>query len=196
MFNNIQQAVLERMQVLEALDARHRKEGFPKLQALRQVVPETGRFLALLAAGAPEGQWIEVGTSGGYSALWISQACRVRNQKLITFEILPEKVKLAQETFVLTGTGEVIELIVGDARQLLGGYRQVAFCFLDAEKDVYQDCYELVVANLVPGGWLVADNVFSHQAELQPFVDAVLADDRVDAIVATIGKGLLVCRKR
>lgn len=195
MFHNIPQVVLERMQVLEALDARHRKEGVPKLQALRQVVPETGRFLALLAAGAPEGQLIEVGTSAGYSALWLSLACRARNQKLITFEILPEKAKLAQETFALTDTGEVIELIAGDARQLLGEYRQVAFCFLDAEKDVYQACYDLVVANLVPGAWLVADNVFSHQVELQPFVDAVLADDRVDAIVATIGKGLLVCRK-
>jgi predicted O-methyltransferase YrrM len=196
MFINIPQAILERMRVLEALDAHHRKEGVPKLQALRQVVPETGRFLALLAAGAPEGQFIEVGTSGGYSALWLSLACRARNQKLITFEILPEKSKLARETFALTGTDDAIELIDGDARQLLGEYHRVAFCFLDAEKDVYQACYDLVVANLVPGAWLVADNVFSHQAELQPFVDAVLADDRVDAIVGTIGKGLLVCRKR
>ena len=68
--------MLERMQYLEAIDARDRLDGTPQTRRLRQIVPETGRFLTLLAASAHAGQVLEVGTSGGYSGLWLCLACR------------------------------------------------------------------------------------------------------------------------
>ena len=71
----------------------------------------------------------------------------------------------------------------------------VAFCFLDTEKEIYQDCYKAVIPNLVSGGLLVADNAISHQYELQPVIDQALNDIRVDAMVISVGKGLLVNRK-
>jgi predicted O-methyltransferase YrrM len=71
----------------------------------------------------------------------------------------------------------------------------VAFCFLDAEKEVYESCYEAVVPRLVPGGLLVADNAINHAATLQPLIDRALGDRRVDALVVPIAKGELVCRK-
>jgi predicted O-methyltransferase YrrM len=71
----------------------------------------------------------------------------------------------------------------------------VGFCFLDAEKEVYGECYDLVVPKLVPGGLLVADNAISHYEDLKPMLDRALTDSRVDAIVVPIGKGELVCRK-
>ena len=77
--------IKKQMDDLEAIDSRDRQDGTPKAKRLRQVVPETGKFLALAAASTPPGQWIEIGTSGGYSGLWISLACRLRQQKLITF---------------------------------------------------------------------------------------------------------------
>ncbi|PKN83812.1 MAG: methyltransferase, partial [Chloroflexi bacterium HGW-Chloroflexi-7] len=72
---------------------------------------------------------------------------------------------------------------------------KIAFCFLDAEKEVYQECYETVVPKLVKGGLLVADNAINHQATLQPMLDRALADERVDAMIIPIGKGELVCLK-
>ena len=71
----------------------------------------------------------------------------------------------------------------------------MAFCFLDAEKDVYSDCYDLVVPQLVPGGLLAADNVISHADALGPLVERAYADDRVDAVVVPIGKGELLVRR-
>ena len=71
----------------------------------------------------------------------------------------------------------------------------IAFCFLDAEKDIYQDCYNLVVPNLVTGGLLLADNVISHARFLEPFVENAAVDERVDTVVVPVGKGLLFCRK-
>jgi caffeoyl-CoA O-methyltransferase len=65
---------------------------------------------------------------------------------------------------------------------------------MDAEKDLYQACYDLVIPNMVPGGIFAADNATSHP-ELRPFLDLVLADSCVDAMVVPVGKGVLVCRK-
>lgn len=195
MFHSIPKPMLDRMTYLEAIDARDREDGTPKAQRLRQIPPETGRFLALLAASAPPGALVEIGTSGGYSSLWLILACMQRGDRLTTFEVAENKVQLAQETFAAAGVQEHVELVHGDARERLAGFEQFALCFLDAEKDVYPKCYELVVPRLAPGGWFVADNVTSHQAELAGFVAQVLADERVDAMVVPVGKGLLVARR-
>jgi predicted O-methyltransferase YrrM len=148
-----------------------------------------------MAAAAPKGRWIEIGTSAGYSTMWLSLACRQVGQKLTTFEVLEEKVALARETFRLAGIQDVVELVSGDARAHLGRLRGVSFCFLDAEKEFYADCYEAVVPNLVPGGILVADNAISHAADLQPMLDRALSDERVDAVIVPMGTGELVCRR-
>lgn len=195
MFHNIRPEIIERMRALEAQDTRDREDGTPRPQRLRQVVPETGRFLALLAASAPAGAYIEIGTSAGYSTLWIALACELLSRRITTFEVLPEKVRLARETFRLTQTEPVVTLIHGDARDYLPRYTDIAFCFIDAEKEDYGDFYELVVPRMVTGGILIADNAINHRAVLQPMLDRALSDPRVDAVIVPIGKGELLCRK-
>ena len=195
MFHDISEEILARMRQLEDIDSRDRADGTGRLERLRQIPPETGKLLAMLASGAPEGKYIEIGTSAGYSALWLALACRQVGRKLRTFEVLEEKAALARETFRVAGVEDVVELIVGDAREHLPAIEGISFCFLDAEKDIYTDCYEAVVPNLVPGGILVADNAINHAETLQPMLDRAISDERVDAIIVPIGKGELVCRR-
>ena len=195
MFHDIPRAIEERMRYLQSLDKQERLAGKPMLRRLRQIPPETGKFIALLAAAAPEGTYLEIGTSGGYSTLWLALACKELGRKLITFEVLEEKVELAKETLKKAGVQDVVELVPGDARDHLHKYKNVSFCFLDAEKDQYLDCYEKVVPNMVLGGLLVADNVISHKDQLKLMVDRALSDQRVDALVVPIERGELVCRK-
>jgi predicted O-methyltransferase YrrM len=183
------------MRRLEEIDARDRVDGTAHLERLRQIPPETGRFLAILAASAPKGTFIEIGTSAGYSALYLALACREVGARLITFEVLEEKARMAEETFRLAGVGDVVELMHGDARENTDRLTDIAFCFLDAEKDSYRDFYDLVIPKMVGRGLFVADNVISHAEVLQPFVDYAIADERVDAVVVPIGKGELVCRR-
>ena len=195
MFHKIPKAIEERMHYLESLDKKDRLEEKSPLQRLRQIPPETGKFIALLAATALEGTYLEIGTSAGYSTLWLALACKELGRKLVTFEVLEEKAQLAKETFKAAGVEEVIELITGDAREYLHNYRNVSFCFLDAEKETYYDCYEKVVPNMVSGGLLVADNAISHKDELKAMLERALSDQREDALIVPIGRGELVGRK-
>jgi len=194
-FNSLPPPIQQRMAFLEAQDQRDRSDGTPQDERLRQIPPETGRLLALLASAAPQGALLEIGASAGYSALWLSLACRQNQRRLTTFELSSSKASLAAETFRLAEVEPWVELVNDDALAHLANYPQIAFCFLDTEKVLYQPCYDLVAPRLVSGGWLVADNVISHAEELQPFRDRALHDQRLDAAIVPIGKGLLICRK-
>ena len=183
------------MDYLESLDSKDRVDGTPRMERLRQIPPETGKFLAILAASVPEGQFLEIGTSGGYSTMWIALACIERGIKIKTFEILEEKIKLAKETFQVSKMANHVELVEGDARDFLKEEKNISFCFLDAEKEVYDECYDLIIPNMVKGGLLVADNAINHYKTLKPMIEKALSDERVDTLIVPIGKGELLCRK-
>jgi caffeoyl-CoA O-methyltransferase len=195
MFHDIPELVLNRMRELEEIDLRDRSDGTPRLKRLRQIPSEVGRFTALLAASAPSGTWIEIGTSAGYSTPWLALAARAVGRRITTYEILPEEAELARRTFDLTGVGDVVELILGDARDYLPGCNHIGFCFLDAEKDFYSSCYEALVPCMVRGGILVADNAINHQTALRPMLDRALQDLRMDTLIVPLCGGELVCRK-
>lgn len=196
MFDSIPSSMKKRMEYLEDLDRKHRTGKIPADIRLRQVPRETGKFLSIMASLAPSGVYLEIGTSGGYSALWLALACRKRRRKLITFEILPQKVSIARETFQAAEVEDVVELTQGDARDYLNNYRDISFCFLDAEKGMYAECYEKIVPNMTAHGILVADNVISHKEILAEMVEHAIRDQRVDSMVVPIGSGLLLCVKR
>jgi predicted O-methyltransferase YrrM len=196
MFHDIPPAMLARMRELERIDSCDRADGTPRMQRLRQIPPEVGKFIAILAATAPAGRFIEIGTSAGYSTLWLALACRAAGRRITTYEILHEKAELARHTFDAAGVGNVVELVHGDALNHLPGSPDIAFCFLDAEKEVYGRCYEALVPGMLPGGILVADNAINHEAVLRPMLHRALGDERVDALIVPIGNGELVCRRR
>lgn len=197
MFTEITGSMKKRMQLLEQMDARDRADGTEHLKRLRQITPETGKFLALLAANCPErGDFIEVGTSAGYSTMWISLALQHRRTKLKTFEILPEKIKLAKETFLAAGVADRIELIEGDFLERGSSLGEIAFSFLDCEKHLYEKCFDIVSSKLVSGGLLVADNAISHHDALKPMILKATSDDRFDCVTVPIGSGEFICRRK
>jgi predicted O-methyltransferase YrrM len=195
MFNEMTEAMLDRMKHLERIDEQDRADGTSKLKRLRQITPETGKFLALLASMAPEGEFIEIGTSAGYSTMWLSLATKERGTRLKTFEVMPEKIIMAKETFKTSGIVDRVELIEGDALINLKKIDRIAFCFLDCEKELYDMCWDIVSGKILSQGILVADNATSHAEDLRPMVNRVLSDTRFDSLVVPIGKGELVCRR-
>lgn len=182
-------AVLDR---LEARDARERAEDTPRSVRLRQVTPDVGLFLHNLVLAARPQSLIEIGTSGGYSTVWLGTAARATGGAVTTLEIDPMKVALAREALQETGLDRTVTILEGDAFEYLRSRKDTAgFVFLDAEKEDYLEFLSLVVPLLAPGAILVADNLTSHEQDLRAFRAAALTDPRLSAVVVPIGRGEL-----
>lgn len=82
MFNNITEEISERMDYLFQIDKKDRMDGTERLERLRQIPPETGKFISLLFASSPPGVAVEIGTSAGYSTLWLSLAFSCYDRKV------------------------------------------------------------------------------------------------------------------
>lgn len=195
MFHTIPNEIQSRMDYLRNIDLHDRQDGTPRLNRLRQIPPDTGKFLSLLLASSPNGNIVEIGTSAGYSTLWLSLAARNLNRKIYTFELLEEKIEKAKTTFKEANVEDIIELIEGDAIKNIRTFNNISFCFIDCEKELYSDVYELVVPRMVDGGIIVIDNAISHGDALKEFIATVMNDIRVDSVLVPIGKGELVCRR-
>src|SRR3990172_8921706 len=100
---------------LERHDAREREQGTPRAERLRQVTPDVGRFLHILVLATRPRTIVEIGTSGGYSTLWLATAARAVGASVVTLEIDAAKVSLARETLSDAGLEDTVSIIEGDA---------------------------------------------------------------------------------
>ena len=181
---------------LERHDAREREQGTPRAERLRQVTPEVGRFLHTLVLATRPRSIVEIGTSGGYSTVWLATAARAVRASVVTLEIDPAKVRRATASLREAGVDGVATSVEGDAFAFLRERREpIDFVFLDAEKEDYAAFLELIVPLLPPGGLLVADNLTSHADDLAEFRRRAESDPRLSAVVVPIGRGELVAAK-
>jgi predicted O-methyltransferase YrrM len=114
---------------------------------------------------------LEVGTLIGYSAVLIARNLP-EDGKLVTLEINPASARLATENIVRAGLEKKIEVIVGNALDIIPtlrtGYDMV---FIDAAKNEYRDYLRLSEGYLKKGGVVFADNVKVFATSMQDFLD-------------------------
>jgi caffeoyl-CoA O-methyltransferase len=178
-------------QVMRALEEQTARDH----ASLRQVPADVGRCLSLLAMSAPPGAFLELGSSGGYSGLWLSLAARARGVTLTTVDVDEKKVALARENISRAGAGDSVQVFHGDALDYAARFEEIAFCFSDIEPpELSAKVYEKVVPRLVPGGWLVIDNMTSPRVQTE-LLNRAQSDTRVDCVLLPFPKGDLICRK-
>jgi predicted O-methyltransferase YrrM len=185
------------LRALKEEDSRDRVDGTPRHLRLRSVTTEVGQFLRLLVKLTGARQILEVGTSGGYSTIWLASAARETGGQVTTLELDATKIERAWQNFALAGLDDLVTVVEGDAHQTLGTLKGLFdFAFLDAEKEFYLDFLEPLVRLLRPGGVLVADNLLSHAEQLATFRKAAEAHPELECVLIPIPRGELVCRKR
>ena len=188
MFHDISADMRQVMRALEEQVARDQP-------SLRSVDTDVGRVLSLLAISAPQGAFLELGSSGGYSSLWLSLAARARGVTLTTVDLNEKKVALARHNVSSAGAADSVQVLHGDAFDYATRFERLAFCFSDIEPpELNGKIYDLVVPRLVPGGWLVIDNVTSPRIQTD-LLNRAQTDTRVDCVLLPFPKGDLVCRK-
>lgn len=196
MFSEFSKQLEERMRLLESIDRQDRTDGTARDKHLRQITRETGQFLSLLLVNAPAGDIIEIGTSAGYSTLWLAFAAKETGRKVKTFEVSAEKIALARETFRIARLEDHIDLIHNDFLKEADRLGDIAFCFLDAEKEIYQPCFDAIAGKMVRNGLIVADNATDQFQALKPMINNALADPRFDCLTVPIGNGEFICRRK
>ena len=188
MFHDISANMQQVMRELEEQTERDQR-------SLRSVFTDVGRCLSLLAMSAPQGAFLELGSSGGYSSLWLSLAARARGVTLTTVDLDEKKVALARQNIARAGAAGSVQVSHGDALDYATRFEEIAFCFSDIEPPERNGkVYEKVVPRLVPGGWLVIDNVTSPRVQTE-LLNRAENDLRVDCVLLPFPKGDLICRK-
>jgi predicted O-methyltransferase YrrM len=178
-------------QVMSELEEQNERNQ----RALRSVSEDVGRMLALLAMSAPQGAFLELGSSAGYSSLWLSLAARARGVTLTTVELDDKKAALARENISRAGAAAFVEAVHGDALDYATRFDEIAFCFSDLQPPEHNaKVYEKLVPHLVPGGLLVIDNVTSPRLQTE-LLKRAENDPRVDCVLLPFPKGDLICRR-
>jgi len=162
-----------------------------RLARFRNVEPETAELLGVLVRATRARRVLELGTSNGYSTIWLADAAEATGGALTSVEIDPARTALARAN--LARAGLTAELVTGDAAETLRTSGDGAWdvVFLDAERPAYAGYWPELLRVLRPdGGLLAIDNVLSHAADVAEVTALIAAEPAVTTVLIPIGAGV------
>jgi predicted O-methyltransferase YrrM len=160
----------------------------------RNVEPETAELLGVLVRALGARRVLEIGTSNGYSTIWLADAVEATGGHVVSLEIDPARAALAEEHLARADLADVAEVRVVDAGDALPGFAADScdFIFLDAERPAYAGYWPDLVRALARPGLLAVDNAISHAGEVAELRGLVDADERVASSLVPMGAGVLL----
>ena len=160
-----------------------------RAQRMLNITRDTGEFLAVLVRATRARDILEIGTSNGYSTLWLADAVGADGE-ITTVELQAAKHAMALENFTRAGLRDRIDALNADAGEVLRVAGDAAYdlVFLDSDRTRYAGWWPEIRRVLRPRGLLVVDNAVSHAHEMAAFVQAV-KDDGFTCSLVPVGKG-------
>jgi predicted O-methyltransferase YrrM len=156
------------------------------------ISPETGQFLNDFILSHDIKSVLEIGTSTGYSGIWIAEALSHTNGHLFTMESHKERFALGEESFKKSGLSPFITHIFGHAPEKIPENILFDLAFFDATKYEHISYFEKIKTQIHPGGFLIADNFLSHNKELSSFLDHLKSYPNLKTSEELVGSGLLI----
>ena len=165
-----------------------------RLERLRNVEPDTAQLLAVLVRATGARRLLELGTSNGYSTLWLAEASRSIGGRLLSIDLDVTRSAQAARNLDRAGLRELVELRVEDAALSLRamGDETWDMIFLDAERPAYVGYWPDLVRVLRPGGLLAVDNVLSHADQVADLRLLIGSEERITEALVPCGAGLLL----
>ena len=186
-------------QSLYEADSTYDSEQSNRLDRHRHVEPDAAQFLANITTIRQPKKVLEIGTSTGFSTLWLAYGLRhCPNVGFISLDIDKTRSDVAKSHLQAVGLSTLVDLKVQDASDYLSKNQKVFdFIFLDAERKFYSDYTEYLHRALTIGSVLIVDNVISHSGEVQYFLAVFKNDERYICHTLNIGAGLFmaVCQE-
>ncbi len=186
--------------LLEELDAFGRDNDARETDRERRmlnITPDTGRLLAILVRGMGARRVLEVGTSNGYSTIWLAWAVDDTGGHIVSVDWSGEKLAMARENLGRAGLAQRVTLREGRALDVLEGVDgPFDLIFLDADRESYLAYLDRLLELLRRGGLLVTDNVVSHAHELGAFLARLKGDPGLESVTLPVGNGEELTLKR
>jgi predicted O-methyltransferase YrrM len=178
---------------LEAHGREHDAAREDRRERLRNVEPETAAAMAVLVRALCAQRLLELGTSNGYSTIWLGDAAEAQGGRVVSVDVDEGRHALARENIARAGLERVVELRIEDAAETLAALSDggADFVFLDAERPAYVSYWEDLVRVLASPGLLLVDNATSHAEEMKAFRALAEGDARVAVALLGIGAGVL-----
>ena len=176
---------------LEQFGQRNDAMTSDRPRRMLNITRDTGEFLAILVKATDARRILEIGTSNGYSTLWLASAARATGGSVTTVEWSDLKLGMASANFARSGLAACISLVHDDAGQVLKRSPDAAFdlIFLDSERPEYPGWWPELKRVLRYGGLLVVDNATSHAEQMAPFIALVEADPQFTTSLVPVGNG-------
>ncbi|WP_419870057.1 O-methyltransferase [Chryseobacterium sp. CT-SW4] len=173
----------------------HLKEN--RLERWRNLEPESAELISILIRSQQSKNVLEIGTSNGFSTLWLSDAVQSTGGKLISVEIEESRTLLAKNNLTEFGLIHNVELITADAKDYLKNVLPIFdSIFLDAERKYYSEYWpELKRLLSKDGSLLMVDNFISHREQVEDFYGLITEDLTFTSTVINVGKGILLVTK-
>jgi predicted O-methyltransferase YrrM len=161
-----------------------------RLARFRNVEPETAELLGVLVRAVRAVRVLELGTSNGYSTIWLADGVEAVGGRIVSVDVDAERIALARGN--LERAGLEADLRVADAAEVLSQGASGAWdlVFLDAERRAYVGYWPDLLRALRFGGLLVVDNVLSHANEVAPFLSLVSNEPAATSTQVPIGAGV------
>jgi len=161
---------------------------------LLHVGEEVANFLRDLAIARKAVRIVELGTSYGYSTLFLADAARITGGRLLSFDIDAGKQDYARAQLAEAGLDSYVDFYAGDALELIDGVEGgFDFVLIDIWKDLYVRCFEAVRPKLAENGIIAADNILrpiEARPEAEAYRAAVKADPTMQTVLLPIGSGI------
>ena len=166
-------------------------------RSMANVPPEDGRLLRLLTETVGAKHVVEIGTSNGYSAIWLALALRTTGGKLTTHEIDKRRAAMARENFKRAGVDGIVTVVEGDAHETVTRIKQpIDVLFLDADKSGYVDYLKKLLPLVRPGGLVLAHNMNPGQADPR-YLEAITTNPELETVFLHMqGAGVGVTLKK
>ncbi len=177
------------------------EEVFEKLEKTQHdfwnISRSTANFLNMIIKITKAQNVVEIGTSNGYSGIWIAKALKETGGHLTTIEFYEKRINLATENFKICGVDDIITIKQGSATEVLETLENgIDFAFIDANKREYVKYFEILDSKLNSGAIITADNVTSHAEKVQTFLDKIQANENYQVEILDLPAGLLLARKK
>lgn len=165
-----------------------------RLNRYRNIEPESALYLAMQIRIQQSKRILEIGTSTGYSTLWLANAAQETDGQITTLEIDALRTAQAKKYAEELNLDHVIDFVVTDAQDFLQHSSEVYdFILLDAERNAYLNYWVYLQKMINPkGGVLIVDNVISHASEVKAFIQQVKQDGRFMTTTLSLGAGLFL----